>query len=132
MNNANTDTRELRFTIWQFVRLMVHLEDRQTRTSKDQAALLDDWAEIWAPLDLELGQLAENDLQAYAEMMMDQELIIEDATAKQTATANAALQAVMAEMDAAIEKGGEDDLIDSLKFERRELRQLTRRLSRDD
>jgi len=132
MNRSTPDTRELRFTIWQFVRLMVHIEDSQNRASKDQAALLDEWAEIWAPLDLELARLAESDPQAYAEMMMDQELVIEDATAKQTATTNATLQAVMADMDAAIAKGGDEDLIDSLKFERRELRQFTRRLSRDD
>ncbi len=131
---TKADTREIRFTVWQFVRLMVHLEDRP-KPSAAEVALLSAWAEVWAALDQDLTRLAEQDPDAYAEMMMDQEVVIEDANAALISTAKSALEAVMDEMDAAIEAAGDksrgdDTLLDSLKFERRELRQLTRKLGR--
>lgn len=119
---------ELRFTVWQFVRLMVHLEDIAKPTTS-QAALLAAWGEIWQPLDAELAQLAERDVDAYSEMMMDQDVVIDDATAVQTQTAQQCIVEVMAIMDQAIEAGGEPDHIQDLKFERRELRQLSRKLA---
>lgn len=124
---------EVRFTVWQFVRLMVRLEDDAAR-AKDAKALLNAWADVWAPLDADLARLATDDPDAYSELMMDQELVIDNATPSQIAGAKATLEAVMDDMDAAIDagndSGGEDDLLDSLKFERRELRQLTRKLGR--
>ena len=135
--------REIRFTVWQFVRLMVHLEERrdaqqnntQLGPRADEAALWAAWAGVWTPLDQELARLAESDAAAYADMMMNQDVVIEDVPAALAATAKAALEAVMAEMDSAIEAAttktdGDEDLLDSLKFERRELRQLTRKLGR--
>jgi len=124
---------QLRFTVWQFVRLMVHLEDRQTAKSgprPEEAALLKAWAAIWSPLDQDLARLAESDTDAYSDMMMDQDVVIEDATPAEVLTAKAALEAVVKEMDLAIKRGGETALLDSLNFERRELGQLTRKLGR--
>jgi hypothetical protein len=124
---------ELRFTVWQFVRLMVHLEERReaaTSPRANEVALLDAWAYVWTPLDQDLARLAESDPDGYAEMMMDQEVVFEEATAKQAATAAATLEAVMSQMDREIEAGGDKTLIESLKFERRELRQLVRKLER--
>lgn len=122
------ETREIRFTVWQFVRLMVHLEERAEE--KDAQALLSAWAQVWSALDQDLTRLAETDMDAYAQMMMDQDVVIEDATADLIATAKSALETVMAEMDHSIEAGGDGELLASLKFERRELRQLTRNLGR--
>lgn len=120
---------EIRFTVWQFVRLMVHLED-QAKLSPDEQALFKAWNDVWKPLDENLAHLAASDVDAYSDMMMDQDVVIENATAEQAATAKAALDAVMGEMDATIAAGGDDDAVDSLKFERRELRQLSRKLGR--
>jgi hypothetical protein len=129
----NMHDTKLRFTVWQFVRLMVHLEDRQTAKSgprPDETALLKAWADIWSPLDQDLARLAESDTDAYSDMMMDQDVVIEDATPAEVLTAKAALEAVIKEMDLAIKRGGETALLDSLSFERRELGQLTRKLGR--
>ncbi len=119
---------ELRFTVWQFVRLMVHLEDL-AKPLPPQAALLAAWGDIWQPLDTELAQLAERDIESYSEMMMDQELVIDDATPAQAQAAHQSFIEVMAIMDKAIEAGGDPDHIQDLKFERRELRQLSRKLA---
>jgi len=118
---------EVRFTVWQFVRLMVYLEDHAGGNA-DQAALLSAWSDVWTRLDKDLARLAESDMDAYAEMMMDQEVVIEDATAPLIAAAKTALEAVTVDMGKAIQAGGEKKLIDSLMFESRELAQLTKKL----
>ena len=120
---------ELRFTVWQFVRLMVHLEESAEARTAD-GELLSAWADIWKPLDQELAELAERDFEAYGELMMDQDVVVADAGHDQTQTAQAALMRVITEMDAAIAQGGEPAHLQNLKFERRELRQLARKLDR--
>lgn len=114
---------ELRFTVWQFVRLMVRLE-------QNPDARLDAWAGLWSEMDADLATLAESDPDAYGETMMDKEVVMEDTTPDQALAAKVALEAVMDELDLAIETEREAELLLSLKFERRELRQLTRKLAR--
>ncbi|HEY9080686.1 hypothetical protein [Magnetovibrio sp.] len=128
---------ELRFTVWQFVRLMVHIEER-TDPPKSLATLLTAWGDIWQSLDADLADLAERDFDAYSELMMDQEVVIDDATLDQAHAAQQAVEEIMAIMDRTI-KSEEDpaskserdpEHLQSLKFERRELRQLARKLGR--
>jgi len=124
---------ELRFTVWQFVRLMVYLEETNDTSSVQKtakAALRDAWDDVWQPLDQELTELVERDFDAYSNLMMDQDVVIENATPEQIKTAAHALNHVMVEMDQAIAAGGELEHLQNLKFERRELRQLTRKLDR--
>ncbi|MBF0248431.1 MAG: hypothetical protein HQL36_10240 [Alphaproteobacteria bacterium] len=118
----------LHFTVWQFVRIMVHAEE--VGAGSVVGGLLEDWREVWEPLDAELGELAERDFDAYGDLMMNQDVVIEDATPAQAKTARAAVDAVMAEMDAAITAAGDPAHLENLKYERRELRQLSRRLGR--
>lgn len=128
---------ELRFTVWQFVRLMVHLEDA-AKPAAAQRRLYEAWRDVWTPLDRELADLAAGDAEAYSTMMMDQDVVFEDATSDQAAAAAGALEAVMADLDAAIAQeadkaegpDGDEAFVQSLKFERRELRQLARKLAR--
>lgn len=117
------------FTVWQFVRVMVYLEEAANPTS-DQQALSEAWGEVWAELDQQLSQLAEDDFDAYSAMMMDQDLIIDDATPDQIETAKGVIEKVMKQLDALQEEGGDDEYLQSLKFERRELRQLARKFGR--
>lgn len=95
---------ELRFTVWEFVRLMVHLEDADTLPPAAQG-LRDAWRDIWTSLDEELARLAEEDFDAYSTMMMDQDVVIEDATLDHAHAAAGALTDVMNVMDAAIAQG---------------------------
>jgi len=137
LNQKDRPTVELRFTVWQFVRLMVHIEEH-ANPSKPFAALFAGWGDIWRPLDAELAELAERDFEAYSELMMDQEVVIEDATPEQAHTAQQAIDEIMTIMDRAIkadeEAGGKEgqnpEHLQNLKFERRELRQLSRKLGR--
>jgi hypothetical protein len=119
---------ELRFTVWQFVRLMVHLESHPD-------AQFDAWKDVWETLDADLGTLSTQDNEAFSDMMMNQDVVIEDATKAQALAAQTALSAVMGEIETAITEAAEATEQDSehlqgLKFERRELRQLARKLGR--
>ena len=120
---------QISFTVWQFVRVMVYLEEAPSPSSK-QKALSKDWSEIWKELDQQLSQLAEDDFDAYSAMMMDQDLVIDDATNEQIDTAKGAIEKVMAQLDTLQKEGGDDEYMQSLKFERRELRQLARKFGR--
>lgn len=119
----------LHFTVWQFVRLCVRLEEeiagrRNSKLGPGGAAaktLFDAWGDIWAEVDGELARLAEEDFPAYAEMMMDRDVVIEDVPAEQLKTCIALLGAVIADMDAALKRGGDEELIKNLTFERGEL-----------
>lgn len=121
---------EIRFTVWQFVRLMVHLEESPDTTPAEKA-VFEAWGDIWQPLDQELGELAERDFEAYSELMMDQDVVIDDATPEHIEAVGQALNRVMADMDQTIAGEGEPAHLQNLKFERRELRQLARKLNRE-
>ncbi len=124
---------ELNFTVWQFVRLMVHIED-SPQPSAEETALYAEWQGIWADLDQRLATLAEEDFDAYSSLMMDQEVIISEVDQCHIPVAKTVLEKVMAQLDKSIEAGGhnqeDDEHLLSLKFERRELRQLSRKLGR--
>ncbi|MCW8914441.1 MAG: hypothetical protein OQK24_01155 [Magnetovibrio sp.] len=128
---------ELSFTVWQFVRLMVHIED-SPQPSAEEAALFSEWQDIWVDLDQRLVSLAEEDFDAYSALMMDQEVILSNIGERHIPVAKNVLQKVMAQLDTSIEahadddsgQDGDDEHLLSLKFERRELRQLIRKIGR--
>ena len=71
-------TTDVRFVVWQFVRLMVQLEDTvQAGAGGEVKALFDSWEDIWVDLDAKLVDLGRNDPEAFAELMMDQEVVTE-------------------------------------------------------
>jgi len=117
---------ELRFTVWQFVRLMVHLE-------LNPDPQFEPWADIWQTLDVDLLTLSESDPEGFSDMMMNQDVVLGGVTTGQIIAIKTALSAVMDQLDAEIETATETteqalQHLNGLKFERRELRQLTRKL----
>ena len=58
--------------IWQFVRIMVEAE-----TNKEGKILLDNFGDAWNEVDAKLTELADTDMQAYANMMMSQNIVLE-------------------------------------------------------
>lgn len=71
--------QSLRLTVWEFVRLMVALEDKPRREAMAEE-LKRLWGEAWAEIDAELARLASADPDAYAVMMMDRETVLPGAT----------------------------------------------------
>lgn len=74
----------INFVIWQFVRIMVCLEQQTgTADAPRKGAVLSAWGEIWQELDARLAELGQSDPAAYADLMMEQEVIIDDISAAQ-------------------------------------------------
>ena len=117
---------DLTFDIWQFVRLMVHLEDREADGTP--SALLADWRDIWEPIDQELADLLENDFDAYSDMMMGQFITVEEVTPELAREAADALAAVVTELDDLIAKAEDEDEKDALTYERGELADLRKKI----
>ena len=73
---------ELRIVVWQFVRIMVQLETEVTRRKQGRrqapaGSVYHDWQEAWEELDVKLTELGKNNVQAYAALMMEQEVVLE-------------------------------------------------------
>jgi len=120
---------ELKFTVWQFVRIMVWLEEG----GRDKAAkaAYEAWSETWKDVDEQLTQLAEEDHDAYSEMMMDQEVVFENVSKDQALQVLRALEAVTLSMKSEIDKGEADpDYLESIRLERRELRGKSSKLKK--
>ncbi len=110
----------LAFTVWQFVRIMVQLE----KVGQKSAAYRSWWKD-WSKLDRRLERLAQSDQARYSALMMDEEVVLEDATVEEARDVVRALDVVIRDMNAALQKGVEDDaLTASIAEERDELMRL--------
>ncbi|MEL0107211.1 MAG: hypothetical protein ACO3MW_03220 [Rhodospirillales bacterium] len=70
---------KLHFTVWQFVRMMVFMEDSQNSPGSTKNSLvLSQRREIWRALDAKLAGLGKKDAQAFSELMMEQDVVLED------------------------------------------------------
>ena len=73
---------KLEIGVWQFVRIMVELEARSRRSknrrpaAKGRATVYDDWREAWEELDNRLSELGGRDQEAYADLMMNQNVVV--------------------------------------------------------
>lgn len=125
----------LDFTVWQFVRLMVHLEESEPLASADgdTPGLLVAWKDIWQPLDAQLSELGESDFEAYADMMMDQDVIVEDVPIHHVEQVVDGLRAVAVILDSEIEhgksQGSEPEQQISLEYERDAMIELADRFA---
>jgi len=132
------------FVVWQFVRIMVCLE-QQVGDSNDarKKSVLSAWREIWQELDNRLAELGQADAAAYADLMMEQEVIIDEISAPQIDEVITAIDNVSKEITAELKKTSrsikdklienESDaqaLVESLDYEVDELQNLRGYLNR--
>lgn len=120
---------QVKFTVWQFVRVMVWLED----ATKDKAAqeAYKAWSNTWNDVDQELAKLAEENHDAYSEMMMDREVIFEEVSKEHAEQVLKALEAVTLSMKNELDGGNTDeDYLESIRLERRELRGKSTKLKK--
>ena len=119
---ARTD--EIAIDVWQFVRIMVALEGGA------KGAAWSAWREAWEELDARLEALRESDPPGFAELMMRHQVVLPVTGRRQRAEAVAALDAVLARLDANLGESGLDaDSAKHLRFEHRELAALRRTLA---
>ena len=126
---------DLTFDIWQFVRLMDHLETSTGKEGGDARSLFDAWRDLWETVDGDLARLHETDFDAYADMMMNQTITIADASSSQVAFVAETLKTIATIMDEAAtaeraKPEPDKDQIENLTFESEELRQLRKSMTK--
>jgi hypothetical protein len=132
------------FVVWQFVRIMVCLE-QQVGDSEDvrKNSVLSAWRGIWRELDSRLAELGQSDTAAYADLMMEQEVVIDEMSASNIDEVIVAIDNVSREISTQLNKtmrsikdkltDNESDakaLVESLDYEVDELNSLRGYLTR--
>ncbi len=119
----------LEIGVWQFVRIMVDLEGRAGRRKAKRPAIFDDWREAWDELDSRLTELGERDQDAFADLMMNQNVVVKCHGAAQLEEVKGALDRVIENIKAEIDRGGARQRLRDLRFEFRELQGLRQDLA---
>ena len=112
-------------TVWQFVRLMVRLEETAGR-SPARDGLYAAWRDAWQEIDGRLEAFGREDADAFSDLMMDKEVIVNCDDHNQIAQGAAVLDEVSEAIAKALSKA-DKDLAESLRFERGELAALAKR-----
>jgi len=113
---------KIELTVWQFVRLMVFIEEHQdTDGDNGLAPLLQEWGDIWQAVDQDLEDLADNDFESYADMMMDESVVIEDVASNHALAVANALVEISEMMKNIIDSGTDKENRENLEFEKSEL-----------
>ncbi len=110
----------LEIGVWQFVRIMVELEEGSSRKRGGSNTIYQTWREPWNEVDQRLTDLAETDQNAYSDLMMNQEIVLECAQ-NQIGEVKSTIAAVITSMQATLKKGGKRQKLDGLRFEVTEL-----------
>lgn len=114
------------FDTWQFVRVMVRLEETRDRDAA-RRALWAVWSADWRKLDRELERLRMADFARFAEAMMDQEVAFDPVDAA-TARTVARLAREVADELAKARRGADPATRQDLGFEQARLTDLAERL----
>ncbi len=113
---------ELEFTVWQFVRIMVDLEERGDISPAYKA-----WRESWQELDTQLERSRRKSAEAFADLMMNKEVIVNGEKAQILDAAEAARRVAKSISKARSKAKNQSDK-DNLLFEQGELEELWGRL----
>ncbi len=117
------------FTTWQFVRVMVRLEETR-KDGPDRRRLHREWKDDWATLDAELERLRQDDFDAFSDLMMDKEVVFADVAPELALVAARVIDEVVAQMEGG-RRGSTKRERDTLDFEKSELMALAAELRAD-
>ena len=117
--------RELRLDVWKFVRLMVGMEEYLGGAERGKGSavkrLYDKWEDTWVDLDAKLIDLGKHDMDAFAELMMDQEVVLEQVSDPECEIVANQLDRVLRQIKAQLSKTDDVGDVEDLSFERDEL-----------
>jgi hypothetical protein len=121
---------EIRIVVWQFVRIMVQLETeasrRRPKGGGGRSSLFESWREAWEELDAKLTDLGKRDHRAYSNLMMDQEVVLECASAGDLAELVQTVDRVIKRLGDMISR--KQGKVKDLRFELREMKTLRQEL----
>ena len=123
---------EIRLVIWQFVRIMVQLETvTKIRGSSRGPSIYQDWRSSWTEIDRTLERLGKTDNQAFADLMMNQEVVLKCRDRSQLNEASRTAENVASQLDELLKEArGNPAREEELQFERREMKALVKHLRR--
>lgn len=117
------------FTTWQFVRVMVRLEETR-KDAPDRRVLHREWKDDWATLDAELERLRQEDFDAFSDLMMEREVVFADVSPETAQTVAGILDEVVTQIEGERRRATRRER-DDLDFERAELTALAAELRAD-
>ena len=121
--------KTLTLDVWQFVRLMVRMEETlQGGGSSALRQLYQRWEDLWVDLDAQLVDLGRTDMDAFADLMMDQEVVLEDVPPGAYALVADELEKVVGELKRTLAHTEDPAQVEDLSFERDELSLTVRAL----
>lgn len=116
---------ELTLDVWQFVRLMVSMEEslesRGGGRGSGLKSLYDRWEDIWVDLDAKLVDLGRRDPSGFADLMMDQEVVLEEVSSAEALLVVQELEKVVKQLKAKLSQSDDPGDVEDLTFERDEL-----------
>ena len=118
---------ELNFVVWEFVRLMVELEE--TADHGHDTGAYASWRESWQEVDARLTKLGSSDAEAFANLMMEQTVAVPCGASGQLSEAIEALTRVLGNLEQEIKLARRDpERKGELEFEHAEIGDLIDRL----
>ena len=120
---------DLRIPVWQFVRIMVELEGRASGRPRGAGSIYDEWRDAWAELDTQLTNLGERDAKAFADLMMEQEVVV-SCRQSHLAEVSRTVDTLVRKMKADVRNEADTQRKQDLRFEVRELDSLSRDLGK--
>jgi len=129
-SGGGNSSNELRIVVWQFVRIMVQLETvARARGQAKAPTVYGDWRPAWTEVDRTLTRLGESDAEAFSDLMMNQEVVLRTRDRSQMNEVTRAIENVVNQLDQEIRAvRGEATAEEELRFERRELNALLKKL----
>lgn len=123
---------ELRLVVWQFVRIMVQLEMvARVRGSTRGPSIYQDWRSSWTEIDRSLERLGKTEAEAFADLMMNQEVVLRCRDKTQINEVTRTADNVVAQLDDMLRDArGDAKREEDLQFERREMKALVKHLRR--
>lgn len=116
---------DLTLDVWQFVRLMVGMEETLNAHGGGRGSelkkLYDKWEDLWVDLDARLVDLGKHDMDAFADLMMDQEVVLEEVTQREKDLVAQELEKVLRQIKAHLAQTEDPGEVEDLSFERDEL-----------
>ena len=113
---------DLRLTVWQFVRLMVQVDETlSARPNPAVKEIKDTWDDIWLDIDARLEELGRKDPDGFATMMMDQEVVLTGMTLGLQKAIAAELAQVVRAMQQTRRSSKDQQAKDDMTFEIQEL-----------
>ena len=132
--SAPSTGTELRLIVWQFVRIMVQLETVsrvRVRGRERGPSVYQDWRGSWTEIDRTLERLGKTDGEAFADLMMNQEVILRCRDRSQVNEVTRTSENVVSQLDELLKAArGDAKHEEELQFERREMKALVKHLRR--